>query len=80
MRFGFDYLFLVRRYAADKWGAVAVEYAFLAAFVSIAAVVGMVLVGPELREFFTDTSNAVQGAGSANVGEPPAGSGFTPST
>ena len=79
MRLGIYYLFLLRRFAEDRWGAVAVEYAFLAAFVAIVAAVGMVLVGPELREFFTDTGAAVQGAGSGNFTNDPS-PGFTPST
>ena len=46
---------LARRYVTGQLGAVAVEYAFLAAFIAIVAAVGMVLVGPELQEFFIDT-------------------------
>jgi len=55
------------RIATGDRGAVAVEYAFLAAFIAIAAAVGMVLVGPELQEFFTDTGAAVLNAGSGNI-------------
>ena len=57
---------LLHRFATKKSGAVAVEYAFLAAFVAIVAAVGMVLVGPELQEFFVDTGDAVLDAGSGN--------------
>lgn len=62
---------LIHRYATDKFGAVAVEYAFLAAFVAIVAAVGMVLVGPELQEFFVDTQGAIQNAGSGNFTNDP---------
>ena len=57
---------IIRRYAAGNIGAVAVEYAFLAAFIAIVAAVGMVLVGPNLQTFFVDTGAAVQNAGSGN--------------
>ncbi|NNE82747.1 MAG: hypothetical protein HKN28_02135 [Alphaproteobacteria bacterium] len=62
---------LIHHYATDRIGAVAVEYAFLAAFVAIVAAVGMVLVGPELQEFFVDTQGAIQGAGSGNFTNDP---------
>ena len=58
-------------FSRNKLGAVAVEYAFLAAFVAIAAAVGMVLVGPELREFFTDTNVQILNAGSGNFTNDP---------
>jgi Flp pilus assembly pilin Flp len=60
-----------RRVVADKSGAVAVEYAFLVAFIAIVAAAGMVLVGPELQEFFTDTGVQIQGAGSGNFTNDP---------
>jgi Flp pilus assembly pilin Flp len=63
--------FLLHRFATEKFGAVAVEYAFLAAFIAIVAAVGMVLVGPELQEFFVDTGGAVVGAGSGNFTNDP---------
>jgi Flp pilus assembly pilin Flp len=62
---------LLRHFATGKSGAVAVEYAFLAAFIAIVAAVGMVLVGPELQEFFVDTGTAVLGAGSGNFTNDP---------
>ena len=61
----------IGRLFAGERGAVAVEYAFLAAFIAIAAAVGMVLVGPELKEFFTDTGAAVLNAGSGNFTNDP---------
>ena len=62
---------LARRYVRGQLGAVAVEYAFLAAFVAIVAAVGMVLVGPELQEFFVDTGASVLDAGSGNFTNDP---------
>ena len=62
---------LIHRLATDKFGAVAVEYALLAAFVSIVAAVGMVLVGPEMSAFFNDTGGAVLDAGSSNFTNDP---------
>lgn len=62
---------IIRRYVTGNSGAVAVEYAFLAAFIAIVAAAGMVLVGPELQEFFTDTGSAVLGAGSGNFTNDP---------
>ncbi len=58
-------------FSRSNIGAVAVEYAFLAAFVAIAAAVGMVLVGPELREFFVDTNVQILNAGSGNFTNDP---------
>jgi Flp pilus assembly pilin Flp len=63
--------FIIRRYAGDKVGAVAVEYAFLAAFVAIVAAVGIALVIPSLQGFFVDTGAAVEGAGSGNFTNDP---------
>ncbi len=57
---------VIRRYTRTELGAVAVEYAFLAAFIAIVAAIGMVLVGPELSSFFTDTGVAIENAGSSN--------------
>lgn len=62
---------LARGFVKVDSGAVAVEYAFLAAFIAIVAAAGMVLVGPELQEFFTDTGSAVLGAGSGNFTNDP---------
>jgi Flp pilus assembly pilin Flp len=62
---------LIHHYATDKIGAVAVEYAFLAAFVAVVAAAGMLLVGPELQEFFVDTQGALQNAGSGNFTNDP---------
>ena len=62
---------LLQRYAKDNFAAVAVEYAFLAAFIAIVAAVGMVLVGPEMQEFFTDTGVSIFDAGSGNFTNEP---------
>ncbi len=62
---------VIRGYAKANFGAVAVEYAFLAAFIAIVAAVGMVLVGPNLQTFFVDTGVAVQNAGSGNFTNDP---------
>lgn len=42
-------LFCIQR---DTRGAVASEYAFLIAFISIAAALGMVLIGAQLSDYF----------------------------
>ncbi len=57
---------IIFRYATSKVGAVAVEYAFLAAFIAIVAAAGMALIGPNLQTFFVDTGVSVQNAGSGN--------------
>ncbi len=62
---------LALRLRKDKSGAVATEYAFLIAFIAIVAAVGMVLVGPELQDFFTDTGGQILGAGSGNFTNDP---------
>ena len=62
---------IIQRYATGKLGAVAVEYAFLAAFVAIVAALGMVLVGPNMQEFFIDTGVEVLDAGSSNFTNDP---------
>ncbi len=48
----------------DRRGAIAAEYAFLIAFISIVAAVGMVVVGVELGNYFTTLGNALAGAAS----------------
>lgn len=66
------YLSLIaRRVLQVESGAVAVEYAFLVAFIAIVAAAGMVFVGPELQEFFTDTGDQLLGAGSGNFTNDP---------
>lgn len=62
---------IARRVIAADAGAVAVEYAFLAAFIAVVAAVGMVFVGPELQDFFTDTGGQILGAGSGNFTNDP---------
>jgi Flp pilus assembly pilin Flp len=48
--------------AKDTSGAVATEYAFLIAFVSIVAAVGMLILGDNMGAFFNDISQALEGA------------------
>ncbi len=55
---------LALRLRKDKSGAVATEYAFLIAFISIVAAIGMVLLGDNLSAFFNDIGVALEGAGS----------------
>ncbi len=54
---------LLRRLAKCKAGAVATEYAFLIAFISIVAAIGMVLLGNNLSAFFNDIGLALGNAG-----------------
>jgi len=54
---------LALRLRKDKSGAVATEYAFLIAFISIVAAIGMVLLGDNLSEFFNDIGVALENAG-----------------
>ena len=54
---------LLLRLAKSKSGAVATEYAFLIAFISIVAAIGMVLLGDNLSEFFNDIGVALENAG-----------------
>jgi len=68
----------LRRVSAGDRGAVAVEYAFLAAFIAVAAAIGMLAMGPEMLEFFADTGTAVLNAGSGNFTNDPIGA-YTPS-
>ncbi len=44
---------LALRLRKNESGAVATEYAFLIAFIAIVAALGMVLLGENLRDFFT---------------------------
>ena len=48
--------------AKDTSGAVATEYAFLIAFVSIVAAVGMLILGDSMGAFFNDIAQALEGA------------------
>ena len=50
---------MVLRLARGKSGAVATEYAFLIAFISIVAAIGMVLLGNNLSAFFNDIGLAL---------------------
>ncbi len=52
-------LFAVKR---ETRGAVAAEYAFLIAFVTIVAAVGMVSLGEGLLNYFSAFGNAIGGA------------------
>ena len=56
---------LAMRLRKDQSGAVATEYAFLIAFISIVAAIGMVLLGDNLSEFFNDIGVALENAGDA---------------
>ncbi len=47
------------RFLKSKAGAVATEYAFLIAFIAIAAAAGMGLLGENLAIFFTDIGQAL---------------------
>ena len=55
---------LLRHLAKSKAGAVATEYAFLIAFISIVAAIGMVLLGDNLSQFFIDIGVALGQASS----------------
>ncbi len=54
---------LAMRLRKDQSGAVATEYAFLIAFISIVAAIGMVLLGDNLSEFFNEIGVALENAG-----------------
>ncbi len=56
---------LALRLRKNESGAVATEYAFLIAFIAIVAALGMVLLGENLRDFFTDIGLALANAGAA---------------
>ena len=49
----------ILRFKKSKSGAVATEYAFLIAFISIVAAIGMVLLGNNLSAFFNDIGVAL---------------------
>ena len=55
----------LHRYATNKSGAVATEYAFLIAFIAIVAATGMTLLGDNLSAFFNDLGVALANAGDA---------------
>ena len=62
--FAINYLhMLALRLRKDDSGAVATEYAFLVAFIAIVAAIGMVILGTELRDFFTAIGTALGNAG-----------------
>ena len=50
----------ILRFKKSKSGAVATEYAFLIAFISIVAAIGMVLLGDNLSAFFNDIGVALK--------------------
>ena len=54
---------LALRLRKDKSGAVATEYAFSIAFISIVAAIGMVLLGDNLSLFFNDIGQSMENAG-----------------
>ena len=53
---------LFYRLAAVDAGAVAAEYAFLIAFISIIAAIGMVLLGGDLRLYFEALATSLENA------------------
>ncbi|MBL6936453.1 MAG: Flp family type IVb pilin [Alphaproteobacteria bacterium] len=46
----------LKRFAADRSGATAIEYALIAAFISIMIVAGVTTVGTTLKSFFNSIS------------------------
>ena len=53
---------LLRRLVAVESGAVAAEYAFLIAFISILAAIGMVVLGDDLQDYFQALATAIDNA------------------
>lgn len=53
---------LAYRLAVSDVGAVAAEYTFLIAFISILAAIGMVLMGGDLRDYFQAMATALNNA------------------
>ena len=49
----------LRKIRKNNSGAVATEYAFIIAFISIVAAMGMTLLGTNLSGFFTDIGSAL---------------------
>lgn len=59
-------LALIVQIAKDRSGATAVEYALIATFISIAAIVGMDLAGPSIANLFEWTNSQLIRGGKAN--------------
>lgn len=50
---------MITKFLKDESGATAIEYALIAALISVAAIVAMRVVGNELRETFNTVTNAL---------------------
>lgn len=50
---------MLTKFLKDESGATAIEYALIAALISVAAIVAMRVVGNELRETFNTVTNAL---------------------
>lgn len=53
---------LVSRFVRDESGATAIEYGLIAALVSIAIIVALQALGPQLATTFTSITTALAGA------------------
>ncbi len=50
---------LIQRFIREEEGQDIIEYALLAAFISIAAIAAIVAIGPKVSEYFTNVQNAL---------------------
>jgi pilus assembly protein Flp/PilA len=50
---------MLRRFLKDEAGATAIEYGLIAALVGVVIITGFTLLGPSLRNTFTDISTCV---------------------
>jgi pilus assembly protein Flp/PilA len=50
---------LIQRFIREEDGQDIIEYALLAAFISIAAIAAIVSIGPKVNTYFTNVSNAL---------------------
>lgn len=52
---------MIKQFVRDEEGAVAIEYALLAALIALAIIVGATALGTELNDFFGDIATYLSG-------------------
>jgi len=50
---------MIQRFIRDEAGQDIIEYALLAAFISIAAIGAIIVIGPKVNEYFTNVKTAL---------------------
>jgi len=58
---------MLRKFLEDESGATAIEYGLIAALISVSLIAGYTAIGEGLNKHWSDTSSAIEAAGSAHL-------------